>query len=49
MDEGKAAANERIDAARSWLESAARDNPIRALAIAGAIGLAAGWLLRQRH
>ena len=48
IDQSKAAANERIDAARTWLENTTRDNPLRALGIAGTIGLVAGWLLRPR-
>ena len=48
IDQSKTAANERIDAARAWLENTTRDNPLCALGIAGTIGLVAGWLLRTR-
>ena len=48
IDQGKAAANERIDAARTWLENTTRDNPLCALGIAGTLGLVVGWLLKQR-
>jgi ElaB/YqjD/DUF883 family membrane-anchored ribosome-binding protein len=45
MREGQAVAGEQIDAGRIWLEEAARANPLRALGIAAAVGLAVGWLL----
>ena len=48
IDQSKAAATERIDAARTWMENTTRDNPLCALGIAGTIGLVAGWLLRKR-
>ena len=49
MSEGRTVGVEQIDAARTWLEEAARVNPLRAVGIAGAVGLAVGWLLLKKN
>lgn len=48
IDEGKAVAAERFDAGALWIGNAARENPMRTLGVAAAVGILIGLLLGRR-
>ena len=48
MDHGRDAVQQRFDAASEWASSQTKNNPMRALGVAAAVGAVVGLLLARR-